>query len=420
MAEFLLSFFGQRLPSFPDFDKITLKNGLTFIVQKDSSIPYFSIQVFFREGYGVENRSNCGLHRLWLAWMMRGPKGMSFLDFTYKIETLGGKYSWDVEPDYSVVSIEGPSKNFEELTSLLIDTLEKPNFSHEDFRKVKKSLIAKRKREKESPFDLTYNTLLKNAYGETGYGVDPFGEISFFENVTENEIKTFHAEFFGAQNIVVSAVGDISWRRLEILKKKLSKIKHAPRKSSKPICRYRVIEKVIKNDLPQSMVMLAVKAPEVRKKKQYIATKLINAFTGKGMSSLLFVEAREKRSLGYEVTSFFPTRKCGSLFVWYIKTSPGKTQKALSLFRKLLKSLPEVLSEEKLKKSATKEAGTFLLSHQSFSRRAWYLGWYEIIGAGAEFDLEYPEMLEKIKTEEILSTAKFLSQQKPSIVILNP
>ncbi len=416
----LLFFLAKGIREYPYYSEFALQNGLKLIVQKDTTIPYFSLQIFFKEGYGVEKENNNGIHRIWLAWLMRGPKGYSFVEFASKVEYLGGKYSWDIAPDYSSVSIEGPAKNFRELSELLIETLKNPAFSESDLEKVKKSLLAEISREKESPFDYTYNSLLESVYGKRGYGVNPLGDEKFVKEVSPERIKNFHEEFFGSQNMVVSLAGNIKISDLNFLKKKLLTIRKARRESLKPVCHYRRVKKNIKSDSPQTVVMIAVEAPSIRNINDYIATKILNAFTGKGMSSMLFVEAREKRSLGYEVASFFPTRKCGSLFVWYIKTTREKTEDATQLFKNLLKKLPEEITRDAVKRSATKEAGTFLLNHQSYSKRAWYLGWYESIGAGADFDRRYPELIKNSRFEKIIKQAKRIALQEPSIIILNP
>jgi predicted Zn-dependent peptidase len=155
----------------------------------------------------------------------------------------------------------------------------------------------------------------------------------------------------------------------------------------------------------QSIVMLGYLAPSVQK-ADYTALKLLSTYLGNGLSSRLFVELREKRGLAYEVSAFYPTRQDVAPFVVYMGTAPENTAIALEGLRTEVELLCTTqLSEDSLQAAKNKLLGQYALGKQSNAQIAQIFGWYETIGLGIAFDIQFQEVVAGVTAAELQQAA---------------
>jgi predicted Zn-dependent peptidase len=139
----------------------------------------------------------------------------------------------------------------------------------------------------------------------------------------------------------------------------------------------------------------------------YAALKVLNSLLGEGMTSRLFTEVREKESLVYQIGSFYPSLKQKSHFVIYAATTPKNLKKVKAEILAVLEKIKkEPISNDELEHYKSHLIGTFLTAHQAIARQAWYLGWYETIGAGYQFDRKYLELVSKVSSADVQRVAQ--------------
>jgi len=173
-------------------------------------------------------------------------------------------------------------------------------------------------------------------------------------------------------------------------------------------------------ELQAAWMIIGYPAPSVDS-DDYPILKLINTILGGGMSSRFFVELRDKRGLAYDTSSFFPSREGPSHFVGYIITSPENVEQAKEgMLEEIERLKTELVSDEELEKAKKYLIGSFALAHQRNKDQAWYLGWYETMGAGYEFDAKYPEQIETVTKEDIMEVANKYFTEAHIVSILMP
>jgi predicted Zn-dependent peptidase len=159
-------------------------------------------------------------------------------------------------------------------------------------------------------------------------------------------------------------------------------------------------------DTQQAIVMLGHLAASVQE-NDYMALKLLNTYLGNGLSSRLFVELREKRGLAYEVSAFYPTRLDLSQFVVYMGTSPENAAIARDGLQQEVERLCTTpLTPDELQASKNKLLGQYALGKQTNAQIAQTFGWYETLGLGIEFDLEFQEAIAAVTAEAAQSVAQ--------------
>jgi len=154
--------------------------------------------------------------------------------------------------------------------------------------------------------------------------------------------------------------------------------------------------------------------PEV-KSPDYVPLKVLNSLLGSGMSSRLFMNLREKQGLAYVVNSLYPTHSEKSRFVLYIGTDPKNYDKVMTGFENEMSRIQtEPVTSEELQDAKDKLAGGFALAHETNGSQAFYLGLYEMMGVGYQYDMTYPKLIQEVTVNDIQRVAqKYFSQ--PSI-----
>ncbi len=160
------------------------------------------------------------------------------------------------------------------------------------------------------------------------------------------------------------------------------------------------------NKFKQAFLEVGYPAPKLGG-EGYAPLKMINALLGARMTARLFIELREKLSLAYEVNSGYPTRKELSRFFIYI----GLEKKNIELAKKRISEILGNLKKTPVGKIELEETrnylkGTYILDHQSISRQAWYLGFWDILGKGYDYDETYMNEILAVTPDQIMSAAK--------------
>jgi predicted Zn-dependent peptidase len=160
----------------------------------------------------------------------------------------------------------------------------------------------------------------------------------------------------------------------------------------------------------QAMFMIGWPAPDMSG-ADYPAIKVLNSLMGGRMTGRLFIELREKMSLGYEVSSFYPSRRQQSRYVVYLGLKAENIEKAKKRLSEMINDLKtNPVPEQELNDTKSYMRGVYLMDHQTANRQAWYLGWWEILGGGYQNDDSYLATLQSVSPQDILRIAnKYLT-----------
>jgi len=148
----------------------------------------------------------------------------------------------------------------------------------------------------------------------------------------------------------------------------------------------------------------------------YPAFAVLTALVGGGKSSRLFRAVRDTAGVGYVVGAQTPPLARESHLLAYVEFdsartgADGRRRDAAEVERLLVETVrsvvtdpPTALEVERAKRYA---AGAHALAHQRARDRAFYLGWYELLGLGYAFDAEFPRRLAAVTPADVLRVAK--------------
>ena len=392
-----------------------LENGLKVLFKGEEGLGIVSCSVFMPGGSAVEEKE--GLSLLALKTGFKRSKSIPPLEFYRTQERLGTSFVPDVSFDFSSVRFQGVSEGFDEFLNLFFETVRNPDFSEESFEVEKSSLMAAIRSKKENPFLLAYEGLIRKTYKGTPYGKLPYGTESSVSELTPEEAEERFRRIVFPRGAVFSFCGKVS--SIDRIVDLISRLETTPPETFSVSSRIEATEEFVieRKGASQSFLLMAFNAPSLFE-KDYVAYKLLNTVIGEGVGSLLFQELREKRGLAYATGSLYPTRKFSGRLFLYIGTSPEKEKEARNSIIELVRKLPHFITEDSVKRAKEYFRGGYLLDHESRSKKAWYYGFWEVIGKGYGYEERFLEELLSIPVDGLKKVAERLSVEPYHLAVV--
>ena len=398
--------------------KGTLHNGTTLIVKREKGNPLVGITCFMRFGPREESAENAGITHLALNVARKATLHLISKSLAEKLEELGASVTSDVGADYASLSLSVPQSHFEEAHALFIDILTSPLFATSEVEAERTRQLAGIKSQRDDPFDHAYEKLQKNLYGNHSYAFPATGTLSSVKKIGRKDLLNWFHSLSAPNQFVISATGDVPFGKLARIYEK-----EFPKRTDTVLLNAHIAKflkptsDVIQKPTESAWIIHGYPFGATDH-KSYASMKVLGSLLGGGMSSRLFDALREEKGLTYSTGAFFPTRALGSHLGIYAST-PKENVKRVSnaLLWLLRKWRKEEFPEEEVKVAVQKVIGDHLRAHQSTQSRSWYLGWYEILGWGPEFDKEYLKYVRDVRAGDIQALLKSLPVQPHEVIV---
>lgn len=326
-----------------DYERRQLREGATLYWVENPLNNLFTLRWRFQTGTGND------LNLLMLDdWMEYG--GCDTLDYQAlkkELHKLGGSLSFSLDVQDFTVTLEGPEEALPELLTLLNQKMSLPTLSEKErtavinSRKSEKKLISREPRMKQ-------NILSEFVR---------MGDQSIYLNYPSiKEMKTFDSSTVqeGLQK-VLRAASDLHYagqRPLEevadLLDQQLEVLDQTGAEDLRKVRRFALPESTTVHFLHdakavQSVIYLMVPSQQNRLEDE-LGAEIFSRYFSQGMSSLVFQEIREFRSLAYATGgnySLYADRSAPGWYMGYMTTQADKTTDALEAFTGMLNQLPE-------------------------------------------------------------------------------
>ena len=405
--------------------RIILSNGITLLIVENQAANLVAGRFFFNNaGSIIENRDRAGISNLVASVITKGTRNLSALEIAEQVESIGASLGADAGTDYFLFSLKAVSGDFAPILKLLAEIIRFPSFPEDEVELERKLTLQSIRSQKEQPFNVAFDALRRNIYGEHPYGVSILGTEDTVSQLDRETLQQYHQTYFRPDNLTISISGRITKEETVRLVEEVFgdwQIPSTKLRLDLPLAiNSQPSAEVIQQETQQSIVMLGYLGAAVNS-ADYPVLKLLSTYLGNGLSSRLFVELREKRGLAYDVSAFFPTRLEPAFFVTYMGTAPENTEIAIALLQEEVERLTKIeLSESELQGAKNKLLGQYALGKQTNSEIAQIYGWYESLGLGIDFDREFQEAVAKVTPGQAKSVANkylinpYISVVKPS------
>jgi zinc protease len=196
------------------FEKYTLDNGLTVILNEDKSDPIAAVAILYHVGSSRETEGKTGFAHLFEHMMFQKSENVGEDQLFKLIQGAGGELNGGTGQD-ATVYYEVVPKNSLEMTlwlesdrmGYLENTVTKAAFVNQQ------NVVQNEKREgvDNAPYGFNEYLILKNLYPKGHpYSWDVIGEMADLTNATVDDVKAFHKKFYSPNNATLVISGDIN------------------------------------------------------------------------------------------------------------------------------------------------------------------------------------------------------------------
>jgi zinc protease len=400
---------------------ITLENGLRVLVKRRSTVPLVTMLTMMQGGTRLETKGKSGLSALTLRALLKGTKSYSAEAIARTIEELGGSIeslsSFDVAGVYTSVLAE----HLDATLPVYREIVREPLFQPEDIEKEKSKLLEEIAKRHDNPVMQSIDSLFIDVFGDHPYA-HPFGGAEEqLKKLTPQDCRNWYERVMVPENIVIIFVGDISAvKAREIADRLFGDLKSGTPPTpvvavpSKP--QRTGVHEMRKKDLKQSMALVGFLAPPMMS-KEAISLEVLNGLLT-GLGGRLFVELRDKRSLGYMAGSAFIPLKDKSLFLGYANPTADGVDEALRvIMEELTRVARENVEDEEIQRSKEWLVGSQIMQLQRNFSQAIAYGTYETLGFGYAIVDKSPELIRSITQEDIKRVAAELFKEEQAVFL---
>lgn len=331
---------------FPEFDRVTLTNGLDVLVAQRTAIPLVNLTLILNAGFAADQFAQPGTAAMTMAMLDEGTAKRSALEISEELALLGAELSSGADLDTSMVSLSALRENLDDSLAIFADVVLNPVFPPNDLDRLRAQYLALVRQEKTRPTSMALRVLPKLIYGEGHAYAQPLtgsGTEDSIRAITRADLQQYHDTWFRPNNATLLVVGDITTAEITA---KLEELFKTWEPADVPVKNIDTVERRAQNavyivDKPgaeQSIIFAGEVAPP-KSNPDEIAIQVMNDILGGNFSSRINMNLREDKSWSYGARSMIMDAEGQRPFLVY---APVQTDKTSESMREILAELTAI------------------------------------------------------------------------------
>ena len=402
--------------------RATLPNGLRVLVRENPAAGVVAVSLQVRAGARFETPENAGITNFLHRVMARGTTRRSTVEIAIAAEEIGG--SVDASADIENAEVRGAalSRHWEALLALVAEVALQPSLPPDAIQTERRLILSQIQTRLDTPFPFAMDTLMANLYAGHPYALPSLGLRSSVEKLSRDDLLAYYRTIYHPRRMVLAVSGQVSPQRVVSAAGKLFgglPSADTPAPGPAPTFAPPGGRKVLERQAQQAQILVGFTGPSVTD-ADYAAVKVLSAVLGGGMSGRLFVELRDKQGLAYSLGTINPSRAGPSFVVGYMGTAPASAEPAeAGLLTEIERIRRDPPTADELARAKAYLQGQLAMDRRTNARQAWYMAFFELIGAGYDFPDRYGRDLARVTAADVQAAARRYLQQ-PTIVVLRP
>lgn len=383
-----------------------LRNGLRILVNESPQENIVALEVLIQAGAMEESTPIEGMNQILQELLQRrvtrAPDGSD------RVEECAAQFRVIPEMDYVRLSLLTTREDFPALLTAVAEAVKNHKVSEAELEEVRKKMIQEAD---QSPGALgqLYDIFRQSFYRYHPYKRTGRPATAVLERLRPRQVEEFLDQYFVSNRIVVSICGRIDrteatqwvekeFKGLAQRESTLMQVNWEPKSTEKEV--------FLTGGGEVGWLFVGYPAPPAQS-RDYVTMRLIHSVLGEGLSSRLFTEIREKRSLCYELGSMYPVLKGPSHFLTYTVTKPEQVWPARKQFLVEIERLKrDGIGHQELEECKRKLIGAYWQERETNQGRAYQSALAELIGLGYEFDSQFLRLVEAVTPTDVKSVAQ--------------
>jgi zinc protease len=403
----------------------TLPNGLTLILDPHHDHPVISTQLWVETGSIHENQLlGAGLSHFLEHMVFKGTAAYDGTALASVVQAAGGHWNAYTTFDRTVYYIDGPATGVEKFLHVLTEMVYRPTLPEDEFEMEKDVIRREIDMGLDDPSQAGMRLLLDTAFRHDPRRLPVIGYRASFDAITHQDLVSYHRERYTTNRTFFVLSGDFdSTEAIAMITKLTADLQPGPAREpfyaiDPPQCSLRQAADVFA--IPSSRLCLAWKIPAMGHPDAPIYD-VLAAMLGRGQSSHLYTELREKQELALEIAAWSWSGNIGDgLFAISAECQPEQRERLIAAIREEMIHYQQVDFTEALERAKRQIMVSQFRSLTTASGRAADLAgnWHE--ARDLQFTKNYLALIEQVDAAAVLRCLRDLDDRKLTITQLNP
>jgi zinc protease len=401
-----------------EYNRFMLPNGLTVLVQEDTSTPLAVVNVMYDVGARDEDPAKTGFAHLFEHLMFGGS--INIPDFDEPLQMAGGENNAYTSNDLTNYYDQVPADNIETAFWLESDRMMSLAFSEKSLETQRKVVCEEFKEHYiNKPYGDVWKHMRELAYQQHPYRWMTIGkELSHVENATLGDVKNFFFKHYRPSNAILSVAGNVKTADIKMLAEKWfgdipsgeKYIRNLPVEPPQQEAR----KKEVKANVPLNAFYKTFHIYSRLDQRYYIADLITEILSGGGSSRLYQTLVKEKQLFSNIECHQSGTVEPGLMTIEG-KLVKGVTMEAAekAIQEEIDKLQQSGITEAELEKVKNKTESALAFEDMSVMNRANNLAFYELLGDANLMNTDFSKY-QQVTTGDILQESRIIFDEKNS------
>ena len=380
-----------------------LANGTRLVYLKvPSQVAHLGF--FFAAGSRHEGPNQIGLAHFLEHCLFKGTQKRNALHILSRIDAVGGELNAYTAKEEMCLYASFSKEHTQRAIDLLSDISINSTFPEKEIEKEKEVILDEINSYLDSPSDKIFDDFDAKLFENHPLGQNILGTKESVSSFTQQDLQQYIQQYFTADNLVVSFVGNVPLARLKVaLEAALSQMPlTAERSVPQPFTFTTPFKEVLKEANYQAHAVLGGLAPSYHDDDRVAMSLLINILGGPALNSRLNLSVRERYGYAYSIEANYHTFADTGYWQIYFGSEPKNVNKTLTLIDKELDKLREkTLSASQLLQAKRQYKGHLALGMDVNSGLMQGLGKSMLAFGQIDTIAEMHQAIDKITSQEI-------------------
>ncbi len=340
-----------------------------------------SVAVGFFVGAGScdEKPEEAGISHFIEHMLFKGTKRRRAADIVRSVEGRGGNFNAFTSEEVTCYYVHMPSEYLPEAIDILSDMYLNASLPKAEFDREKSVIIEEIKMYDDDPSAVAMENLQAAVFKGSPLATSVAGTINSLTPMKVANLVDYKSRHYLPSNTIIVVVGAFSPDKcIKSLEKSFansSGVNAAKHQRTFKIPRIKKGSSVVATrDIKQVQLAMGYRVPGSMDNRKYVAT-VVDAVLGRGMSSRLFQEVREKRGLSYDISSRVQHFNKAGIFAISAGLDVSRIKMAYdTILSEMAKLRIKRVSNAELKRTKEFITGNFRLAHERVTAKLFYYG----------------------------------------------
>lgn len=410
----------RALPDAQGYELLTLHNGIELIVQKEPTLPIFSMSIGTAVGTIADSDETSGRATMMAGLLTCGNERMNTHALERALDELGCVASSNAGQQTTVFSMRALRSEQRASIELAEACWFTSDFPAAEVERAKRVRLRAIKQQEEHPAFLASRALRNAFFANHPYARSARGTTETVQSLTQEHMIEAHQRLKSPSSMVISTVGDVD---VDALVDQLSSwsavVPSTEAHDASPETPKLPTAQRVEVHHQRKQAVVYVAYPGIAHSDPDSATLSVLTAILSGQGGRLFQKLREQRSMAYSVSMGSERFDRSGIIYGRMETSPEKIEDAIEGMRaELLRLLEENLRHEDVARAKARIAGQTQVGLQLATTRAAITLRDALLGRGYRYGLDFAERVRAVSADSIRNLAERLLLPEHEVIVV--